>query len=137
MKSLKSEGWLIALNTLTNKLEIQKNDDSNKFKNDSEALEFVRNKSAKGSRIHKQALLKVGAIFQVNIGFNSHVQVAKIAINILEGKGNEKGKKIAREEIIRLAEIVQHYYEIQKAKEKKKEDKLNAIALKQLEEYIG
>lgn len=137
MKSIKNEGWLISLNTITNKLEIQKNDDSNKFKNDEEAIEFVRTKSKKGSLIHKMALLKVGAIFEVNIGFNSHLQVAQMSINILEGKGNKEGKKIAREEILRLAEIVQHYYEKQQVTKKKAEAKKRAMATKQLDDAFG
>ncbi len=135
-KQIKNEGWLISLNTLTKKEEIQKDDDSNIFKSDADALAFVQKKSKAGSLIHKVALLRVGAIFEVNIGF-THQQATQIAIQILEGKGNEAGKKEARKQLMNMADYMQQEYEKQQAKQKKIETAKRKIASKQLENAFG
>lgn len=53
-----SEGWLISLDfrTPTGEYQIQKDDEQNKFKSDTDAQEFVKSLSAMGSYIHKKAI---------------------------------------------------------------------------------
>lgn len=54
----KREGWLVS-NDEAGKLMIQKDDDSDKFKNDSEALNFVKKKAKEGSEKHIKALKRI------------------------------------------------------------------------------
>ncbi len=50
------EGWLIS-NNEKGETEIQKDDESEIFKNDSEALKFVSKKALEGSKLHEKALI--------------------------------------------------------------------------------
>jgi hypothetical protein len=54
----KSQGWMVS-NDESGKLMIQKNDDSDKFKNDAEALAFVKKKAKEGSEKHIKALKRI------------------------------------------------------------------------------
>jgi hypothetical protein len=59
MSKTNKEGWILSLNTEKEKLEIQKDDDSSIFKNDAQALAYVKKKAKAGSAPHKKVLALV------------------------------------------------------------------------------
>lgn len=119
-----NEGWILSFNTELQVNEIQKDDDSNIFKNDAEALKFVEDKANKGSKKHIDAIAQTKQKLIKKISIKpTHGYSMSIYIAVLQN-GNSEGKKIAAEELMNIAKFLDQY-------EQREKELIDALILSQ------